>query len=548
MIMEKNTPALAVAGAMALLEVSQLSKRYGGVVAVNKLDFSMDKGQVVGVVGPNGAGKSTLISLLGGAIAPSEGRVVFNGEDVTRLDGATRARMGIGRTYQIPRPFLDMTVEENLLVPLYARSPFAHRREVRRDCEELLAKTHLGDTRNWRARDLPLLRRKRLEVARALALKPRLLMLDEVGGGLVDREVEELIELIHLVAPETDGIIVIEHVLRVVRECCSTTMVMNFGEKFAYGPTGMILSSDAVAAIYLGSARRGSDAPEAVAVAPQARAGSHEAQRLVPPSLDSVVAPCADARGGDAGRRLLQLKEVHAGYGQARVLHGVSLEVQAGQTVAILGCNGAGKTTLSRVIAGAIRPTSGQVFFDGTETTHLAPHAIARLGAAQCMEGRKIFATLSVQENLLVAARHVPCLAQEERLATVYGLFPILAERRHSPGTAMSGGQQQMLAIGRALMARPKLVVFDEISLGLAPIVIDRLYEALAVLSKAGLTMLLVEQDVDRSLALADVAHVISHGKIALSGPADEVRRNPALRELYIGRAAAPADGGVISA
>ncbi|MES2260360.1 MAG: ATP-binding cassette domain-containing protein [Pseudomonadota bacterium] len=547
MIMEKNTQALAVGAGTALLEVSQLSKRYGGVVAVNKLDFSMARGQVVGVVGPNGAGKSTLISLLGGAIAPSEGRVVFNGEDVTRLDGATRARMGIGRTYQIPRPFLDMTVEENLLVPLYARSPFAHRGAVRRDCEELLAKTHLGDARHWRARDLPLLRRKRLEVARALALKPRLLMLDEVGGGLVDREVEELIELIHLVAPETDGIIIIEHVLQIVRECCSTTMVMNFGEKFAHGPTDVILSSDDVAAIYLGSARRDRDTAQAVA-APEAAPADHAPQAVVRPALDSVVAPCPGSRHGGLPVPLLQLKEVHAGYGQARVLHGISLDVQAGQTIAILGCNGAGKTTLSRVIAGAIRPSSGRIFFDGTETTQLPPHAISQLGAAQCMEGRKIFATLSVQENLLIAARYVPRLEQEERLATVYGLFPILAERRHYPGTAMSGGQQQMLAIGRALMARPKLVVFDEISLGLAPIVIDRLYEALAVLSKAGLTMLLVEQDVDRSLALADVAHVISHGKIALSGPADEVRRNPALRELYVGAATEPARGDVIIA
>jgi ABC-type branched-subunit amino acid transport system ATPase component len=517
----------AAAGAVPLLEARQLTKRFGGVTAVNQLDFSMHKGQTVGIVGPNGAGKSTFIALLGGAFAPSEGRILFDGEDMTALDAASRARRGIARTYQIPRPFLDMTVEENLLVPLFAKHPFAHRRQVRQECDELLVKTRLADARHRLARDLPLLRRKRLEVARALALKPRVLLLDEVGGGLVDREIDELIELVHTVAPETDGIIIIEHVLQIVRDCCSTTMVMNFGERFAYGPTESILASDAVAAIYLGSAKRNSDASSESAPA--------LTRTTMPATLGAVVQAGRSQEGDETAAPLLKLKGVHAGYGQARILHGIDLEIHAGQTVALLGCNGAGKTTLSRVIAGALKPSAGQVFFDGTETTHLAPHAISRLGAAQCMEGRKIFATLSVQENLLVAARGASRLEQEERLDTVYALFPILAERRHGAGTAMSGGQQQMLAIGRALMARPKLVIFDEISLGLAPVVIDRLYEALAVLSRAGLAMLLVEQDVERSLDLADLANVMSHGRIALSGPAAEVRRNPALRELYVG-------------
>jgi ABC-type branched-subunit amino acid transport system ATPase component len=518
-----------------LLEARRLTKCFGGVTAVNKLDFSMAKGQTVGIVGPNGAGKSTFISLLAGAFAPSAGSVLFEGQDITGLDAASRARRGIGRTYQIPRPFLDMTVEENLLVPLYAKHPFAHRRQVRQECEELLVKTHLADTRHRLARDLPLLRRKRLEVARALALKPSILLLDEVGGGLVDREIDELIELVHMVAPETDGIIIIEHVLQVVRECCAATMVMNFGERFAFGATAQILASDDVAAIYLGAARRDDGAsteagvPAAVAAAAPAPTG--------PYALDTVVRAVHGAEERAAQAPLLRLKAVHAGYGQARILHGIDLDIHAGHTVALLGRNGAGKTTLARVIAGALRPSSGHVFFDGKETTPLSPHVISGLGAAQCMEGRKIFATLSVEENLLVAARGASRIEQEARLATVYGLFPVLAERRHGSGVAMSGGQQQMLAIGRALMARPKFVVFDEISLGLAPVTIDRLYEALAVLARSGLTMLLVEQDVERSLQLADVAHVLSHGRIALSGPASEVRRNPALRELYVGSA-----------
>ncbi len=153
------------------------------------------------------------------------------------------------------------------------------------------------------------------------------------------------------------------------------------------------------------------------------------------------------------------------------------------------------------------------------------------------MEGRRIFAPLTVEENLLLPARDVPAGQRTERLEQVYALFPDLKQRRTNGGTSMSGGQQQMLAIGRALMSRPRLVLFDEISLGLAPIMMDRLYAALAELRKAGLTMLIVEQDVERALELADRVHVMEHGRFALSGTAQSVRNDPRLRQLYIGTA-----------
>jgi ABC-type branched-subunit amino acid transport system ATPase component len=153
------------------------------------------------------------------------------------------------------------------------------------------------------------------------------------------------------------------------------------------------------------------------------------------------------------------------------------------------------------------------------------------------MEGRRIFAPLSVEENLLLAAGRVGRSERQQRLDQVYQLFPVLRERRTQGGTSMSGGQQQMLAIARALMSRPRLIVFDEISLGLAPLVMDQLYAALAALRAAGLTLLIVEQDVQRALDLADEVHVMEHGRIALSGTAAQVRENPVLRHLYIGTA-----------
>jgi ABC-type branched-subunit amino acid transport system ATPase component len=504
-----------------LLSVSALSKHYGGVRAIDELEFSLPRGAVLGIIGPNGAGKSTLIGLLGGALQPTAGRIHFNGADVTGWPAAERARLGIGRTYQIPRPFLDLSVRENLLAGQYALQPLIARRQAIAASNAILERTGLADAADLPARALPLLRRKRLEVARALALRPRLLLLDEVGAGLVDSEVGELITLIQELASELEGLIIIEHVLRVVRECCAQLMVVNFGRKLAEGPTAEVLASEQVAAVYLGTAHAGAT-PRAAPAAVGGVAG------LVAGELPSKVA---------AAVPLLELREVHAGYGLARVLNGVSLTVRAGQAVAILGTNGAGKTTLAGVISGLIRPTAGALYIDGIDRTGTAPHVIARLGLAQCMEGRRIFAPLSVEENLRLAAGAVAKGECLQRLEQVYQLFPVLRERRAQGGTSMSGGQQQMLAIGRALMSRPRLIVFDEISLGLAPLVMDQLYAALAALRDAGLTLLIVEQDVQRALDLADEVHVMEHGRIALSGTAAQVRENPVLRHLYIGTA-----------
>lgn len=516
-----------------LIVAEGLVKKYGGVVATDNVSLELGRGQVMGIIGPNGAGKSTLIGLLGGALTPSQGRIVFNGEDVTGLSASHRARLGIGRTYQIPRPFLDMTVRENLLAARFSLHPFEAGAKAHLACNAILERCGLADVADLNGRDMPLLRRKRLEVARALALEPKLLLLDEVGAGLVDSEVTELIELIKSLRHDVEGIIIIEHVLRVVRECCERLLVINFGKKFAEGATSEVMASDEVAAVYLGTAH--SDKKPA-----QPKGKDSDRFEVPVPAHAGAVSglvgvTCADS--GTAVRPILELCGVHAGYGQARVLNGIDLQVRPGQVVAILGTNGAGKTTLSHVISGTIRPTGGQILVDGIDVTGAPPHKFARLGLAQCMEGRRIFAPLTVEENLLLPARNVTADDRSERLERVYTLFPDLKKMRSNGGTSMSGGQQQMLAIGRALMSRPRMVLFDEISLGLAPIMMDRLYEALFELRQAGLTMLIVEQDVERALDLADEVHVMEHGNFALSGSAKAIRQDPRLRHLYIGTA-----------
>ncbi|MBV8918230.1 ATP-binding cassette domain-containing protein [Bradyrhizobium sp.] len=494
-----------------LLEAAGLGKRYGGVVANDGIDIHLDKGHVLGVIGPNGAGKSTLIGLLGGAIRPSAGTIRFQGEDITGLPASERARRGIGRTYQIPRPFLDMTVADNLAVGQFAVAPLDSAAAAERERRQILERCDLADVADVKAKDLPLLRRKRLEVARALALKPKLLLLDEVGAGLIDSEVSDLIALIRSLQDGQRAIIIIEHMIRIVKECCEDLLVINFGKVLTRGRTAEVLASDEVSAVYLGTSHGGAAKPPRAA------------------------APEPAAAASSATKPLLVLDAVSAGYGQARVINDLSLSAAPGQVVGVLGPNGAGKTTLAHVISRALPVTAGRIRFDGEDITDLPAYAVAARGIAHCMEGRHIFASLSVEENLLVAARQVDAAERRLRLGRVFALFPVLAERRKAGGTSMSGGQQQALAIGRALMAKPRLAIFDEISLGLAPVMMDRLYEALAALKREGLTMLVVEQDVERALDLADAAYIINKGRITLSGPAAVVRHDERLRHLYFG-------------
>ncbi|MUZ76031.1 ATP-binding cassette domain-containing protein [Agrobacterium vitis] len=496
-----------------VIEARGLTKRYGGLVAVDALDLTFHKGAISGVIGPNGAGKSTLIGLLGGALRPTSGSVCFMGRDISRAPAAERARLGIGRTYQLPRPFLDMTTRENLQVALFSKAPLMPRRDVAARTDFVLEQTGLADVGHRSARDLPLLRRKRLEVARALMLDPALLLLDEVGAGLVDHEINDLIRLIQGLNDGVRSIIIIEHVIRLVRDCCTQLTVLNFGKKLAEGTTADILADDKVAAVYLGTAHSPGKAQRSFATA----------QVLAPRTLDKAATP------------LLRLTDVDAGYGQARVLNEVSFDVAQGEVVAVLGSNGAGKTTLANVIAGGLASKGGTIRLAGEDVTQLRGDKRFARGVAHCMEGRRIFPELTVEENLKIALRGAARADTQGRLDEIYALFPILAERRRSGGTRLSGGQLQMLAIGRALISKPRLVIFDEISLGLAPVVMDQLYGSLATFRDSGLSMLVIEQDVERALELADTAHVLLQGKIVLSGAARALAADPRLRDLYLG-------------
>jgi ABC-type branched-subunit amino acid transport system ATPase component len=320
---------------------------------------------------------------------------------------------------------------------------------------------------------------------------------------------------------------VIEHVVEVIQACADRVAVLDWGRKLAEGTPAAVLRDPEVVAVYLGT----------TAVGPRVQPADHKATAAAPPARTALsvgAAPLGSRRGG--AEPLLRLESVAVRYGAVRALQGLSVEVGRGEIVTLLGVNGAGKTTTARAVSGMVALSAGAVWYQGERIDGRRPDQVAACGVAHCLEGRHVFADLAVEENLDLGGRSAPtCAELRERRDRVYDLFPILAERRGLSGALLSGGQQQMLAIGRALMADPELVIFDEISLGLAPVVVDRLYQALAEVNAGGVAMLVIEQNVERGLALARRAYVLEKGRVALAGEPAAIRDDPRLLALYVG-------------
>ena len=232
---------------------------------------------------------------------------------------------------------------------------------------------------------------------------------------------------------------------------------------------------------------------------------------------------------------MLTISGVHAFYGNIEALKGVDLEVRAGEIVALIGANGAGKSTLLMTVCGRPRAARGQILFEGREITRLATFEIVRLGIAQAPEGRRIFSRMTVLENLQVGATIADRTSFDNELARVFTLFPILDQRRGQSGGTLSGGEQQMLAIARALMSRPRLLLLDEPSLGLAPLMVKQIFSAIREINeRQKTTVLLVEQNAHQALRLADRGYVMQTGRIMLSGTGTELLANPEVRSAYL--------------
>lgn len=484
---------------MPLLEARGLTKRFGGVTALDHLDLRIEAGDVVGVMGPNGAGKSTLLKTLLGEIRPDEGDVLLDGRSVVGWPTHRIAASGVALANQVPRPFHRLTVEQNVQLGALARGDRMHDIDVLELCG-------LRDKAGRLAGSLGLLDLKRMELARALSLHPRVLFLDEVGAGLVAHETEQMIDIVRKVHAEGVALMVVEHVETVIRELAQRVLVIDWGKVIAAGTPDEVAADPTVREIYLGEG------------------GGHQ-RTEERTRLERSDAP------------LLELEGVSARYGKAVALENVSLRVQAGEVVSVLGANGAGKTTLTRVVTGLLPASAGEIRMSGTAVNSEPPHRRLRHGVACCHEGRKLFGELTVQENLLLGGYTLARPARDTRADELCEMFPILAERRDQPAATMSGGQQQLLAMARALMSDPRLLILDEASLGLSPVAVDTVYQAISDLRSTGLAVLLIEQNAHRSLSIADHAYVLDRGRITYEGPPEALDDTQRLAEAYFGAA-----------
>jgi len=498
---------------MTMLRVRDATVRFGGIVALDGISLDLNRGEILGLIGPNGAGKTTLFNCISGVIRPDHGSILFETNDLTYAPPHERARLGIARTFQNLQLWGSMTVEENLMVPMDALgrrntfsdalylpfSAYAERASSER-ARAILHVLDLGRYARTPAGDLPAGIQRRVEIARALAMRPRLLLLDEPAAGLDAQETAHLADLLHAVRERFHvSMLLVDHDMSLVMRVCDFVYVLDFGKLLAHGRPAAIRDDPKVIAAYLGE----------------------ESKK---PAGD--VATVATPREGPP---LLEVDRLAAGYGGLEVIRDVTLSVRPGEVVACIGANGAGKTTTLRAISGMIHARGGKVTFAGKDVTGSSAERITKLGLVHIPEGRGLFPTISVEDTLRLVSNTA---GHEVDPAPAFDLFPKLRQRRRQLVGTLSGGEQQMVALARAILSQPRLVMIDEMSQGLAPTVVRQLFDIVRVFREQGIAVLLVEQFVESALDVADRAYVFEHGTNALSGPAVELRND---RKLVTG-------------
>lgn len=528
------------------IRVGDVTVDFGGLEAVGHVSLDMMPGAISAIIGPNGAGKTTLLNVLSGLQKNSTGHAWFAGKDVTRLRPDQIARLGIARTFQNLRIFDNMTVLDNVMTGRHqhershlftagVRWP-SQRKEERQSREaamRVLEFVGLAHRAEDKAASLPYGQQRLVEIARALATEPSVLLLDEPAAGMNQGERDLLVQKIKHIANSQIKVILVEHNMDVVMAISHQVAVLDHGVLICEGDPETVQCNPQVIEAYLGAGHQQDSEPPMVECD---ETTCDVVQIASPPARTPVREMTAEEAASPEGV-LLEIHGISTSYGAINAVRSVSLSVMQGEVLAVLGANGAGKTTLMRTISGILRPNSGRIVFGGQDVTRMSAARIVELGISQVPEGRHVFPTLSVYDNLALGTSRVNHKGAEfqEAIDGVYELFPMLYERRLQAGGSLSGGEQQMLAVGRGLMANPRLLMLDEPSMGLAPVLNAAIFESLHLLNDRGLTLLMVEQNADAALQIADRAIVLVTGEVALTGGASELRSDPRIRSLYLG-------------
>ncbi|GGN34328.1 hypothetical protein GCM10011578_075090 [Streptomyces fuscichromogenes] len=455
----------------ALLHLEHVSVSYGGLKALEDASMSVRQDEILAVIGPNGAGKTTLLNVLSGLTGNGRvsGTADLAGRALLRTRATARRRLGIGRTFQHAEVFSELTVAENVLCT---------RRRIRagdRDAvARLLRSVGLAEVADRRPTELPFGLQKRLDLARAMAERPRLLILDEPFGGLDAGERALLAQHIRRLNADGTAVVVIDHVLDDLFSVAHRVLAFDFGRTIGDGTPDTVLQDPKVRSSYLGTVGSRARLPDTV-----------------------------------GERSLIRLRGTGHSYGGVVALRDIDLDVREGSVLGVAGANGAGKSTLAGILHGSLRPAHGVRESSGAVRTSLAP------------EGRGLFRTLSLRENLEVAAyaAGITGAALRERLEETVQWLPVrLRDRMSVPAAGLSGGEQQMLAVARALIVRPDVLIVDEPALGLAPALVDEVYDRLIGLTHDGLTVVLLEQSLSRAMAVCHEVAVLHEGVVAAQG------------------------------
>ncbi len=492
-----------------VLEVRKLSRHFGALVTANEIDLKIMARGLHSLIGPNGAGKTTLFNMLTGVLPPSGGQIFFGGRDITGASVHERARLGIGRSFQIVRAFPHLPVFENVRIAVQA----VHRRrfnfwndaygfsDINDRTWSLLAAVGLQDRASVLCDNLAHGEQRLLEIAVTLAGQSKVLLFDEPLAGLAERDRRIVMELIVRLS-KGHAVFLVEHDIDRVLSVSDRITVLHAGRLIADGSPDAIVRDPAVIDAYLGKSHAKADAPlerAAVARAP--------------------------------GKVLLRVSGLSGGYEGSRVLNDFGIEVREREVVALLGRNGVGKTTALCAIMGACEIETGTIDFDGQSLVGLPSHVVSRHGIALVPQGRRLFGNLTVAENLRVAMRPGGASLDE-----AYQLFPKLRKLQNATAQNLSGGERQMVAIARALMIPSRLILLDEPFEGLAPAVVDDIMTAILELRKRA-SLIIVEHDAAAILQIADRAYILVNGTVAFEGAADQLARDTALQAKHLGLA-----------